>query len=83
MTTFLLYIAVTGGLLWLWSRFIQRISRAAALVLAIFCLLTAAMVHYHPADRMQMINFWKNLTMAGGFLQIVAWGAGRWSVDRR
>jgi putative oxidoreductase len=57
-------------------------ARAAALVLAIFCLLTAAMVHYHPGDRVNMINFWKNFAMAGGFLQIVAWGAGRWSVDR-
>jgi putative oxidoreductase len=32
---------------------------------------------------MQMINFMKNLCMAGGFLQLAAYGAGRLSVDRR
>jgi putative oxidoreductase len=58
-------------------------ARWAALALAAFCVATAVMVHYHPGDRAQMINFWKNLAMAGGFLQVVAWGAGRWSVDRR
>jgi putative oxidoreductase len=58
-------------------------ARWAALVLAGFCVLTAVMVHYHPNDRGQMINFWKNVAMTGGFLQVVAWGAGRFSVDRR
>jgi putative oxidoreductase len=58
-------------------------ARWAALVLAGFCVLTAVIVHYHPHDRMQMINFWKNIAMTGGFLQVVAWGPGRWSVDRR
>jgi uncharacterized membrane protein YccC len=27
-----------------------------------------------------MINFMKNVCMAGGFLQLFAWGAGTWSV---
>ena len=58
-------------------------ARWAALVLAVFCILTAVMVHYHPNDRGQMINFWKNIAMTGGFLQVMAWGPGRWSVDRR
>jgi putative oxidoreductase len=30
-----------------------------------------------------MINFFKNLCMAGGFLQLAAYGAGRLSLDRR
>jgi putative oxidoreductase len=30
-----------------------------------------------------MINFMKNVCMAGGFLQVVAFGAGRISLDRR
>jgi putative oxidoreductase len=58
-------------------------TRLAALVLALFCVATAFLVHYHPGDRMQMINFAKNLAIAGGFLQLIAWGPGRWSVDRR
>jgi len=39
--------------------------------------------HYHPGDNGQMIHFMKNICMAGGFLQVVAFGAGRLSVDRR
>ncbi|MCW3475330.1 DoxX family protein [Limobrevibacterium gyesilva] len=53
----------------------------AALALAGFCLVTATAVHYVPGDRGQMINFWKNLTMAGGFLQLAALGGGGWSID--
>ena len=30
-----------------------------------------------------MINFMKNICMAGGFLQLVAWGGGRYSVSKR
>ncbi|TMC27425.1 MAG: DoxX family protein [Chloroflexi bacterium] len=29
------------------------------------------------------INFWKNITIAGGFLMVFAFGPGRYSVDRR
>jgi putative oxidoreductase len=66
-----------GGLLILFG--LQ--TRAAALVLAIFCVATAFIAHLHPGDMMQMINFMKNVCMAGGFLQLFAWGAGTWSVD--
>jgi putative oxidoreductase len=57
-------------------------ARWSALILAIWCLATAYVAHYHPDDRGQMIHFMKNLCMAGGFLQVMAWGAGRFSVDR-
>jgi putative oxidoreductase len=58
-------------------------ARWAALVLAIWCIVTALVAHYQPDNREQMINFMKNLSMAGGFLQVVAYGAGRFSVDRK
>ena len=58
-------------------------ARSAALVLAIWCVATALVAHYHPDDRGQMIHFMKNLCMAGGFLQVLAYGAGRFSVDRQ
>jgi putative oxidoreductase len=32
---------------------------------------------------MQFLNFFKNFAMAGGLLQIVAFGAGRFSLDAR
>ncbi len=56
-------------------------TRAVALLMAVFCLMTAVIFHYIPDDRNMMINFMKNIAMAGGFLQLVAWGAGTWSVD--
>ncbi len=31
----------------------------------------------------QMINLWKNISMAGGFLALFAAGAGAWSIDGR
>jgi len=57
--------------------------RAAGLVLAIWCVATAFVAHYHPGDTGQMAHFFKNLCMAGGFLQIVAYGTGAFSVDRK
>jgi putative oxidoreductase len=57
-------------------------ARLTALVLAVWCIATAMVAHYHPGDTGQMIHFMKNVCMAGGFLQIVAFGAGRLSVDR-
>jgi putative oxidoreductase len=58
-------------------------ARAAALVLAIWCVATAFVAHFHPGDTGSMIHFMKNLCMAGGFLQVVAYGSGAFSLDRR
>lgn len=58
-------------------------TRATAVVLAIFTLAAAALFHNNFADQMQMINFMKNLAITGGLLQVVAFGAGRFSVDNR
>jgi putative oxidoreductase len=57
-------------------------ARLTALVLGAWCIVTAFAAHYHPGDSGQMIHFMKNVCMAGGFLQVVAYGAGRLSVDR-
>ena len=57
-------------------------ARLTALVLAVWCIATAMVAHYHPGDTGQMIHFMKNVCMAGGFLQVAASGAGRFSVDR-
>ena len=58
-------------------------TRWAAVVLAVWCIATAMVAHYHPADRGQMIHFMKNVCMAGGFIQLCLLGAGRFSLDRR
>ncbi|OCW57104.1 DoxX family protein [Hoeflea olei] len=58
-------------------------TRYAAWALAAFCVASAFLAHYQPADQMQMISFMKNLAIAGGFLALASSGAGAWSVDAR
>ena len=58
-------------------------TRVVAFLLAGFCLLTALIFHHNFADQMQMINFLKNVVMAGGFLVLAARGAGPLSIDQR
>ena len=58
-------------------------ARIAAAVLALFCLATAVFFHTNFADPNQTFHFIKNLIMAGGLLQIVAFGAGELSIDSR
>ena len=56
------------------------LTRLAALGLAGFSIVSAALFH-GAADPTQQIMFMKNLAMAGGFLFLVAQGAGRYSLD--
>jgi len=58
-------------------------TRFVAAALAIFALATAVSFHNNFADQTQMIHFLKNVMMAGGLLQVVAFGAGALSVDNR
>ena len=58
-------------------------TRLASCLLAGFTLLAATLVHFHPEDQQNMIVFMDNLAMAGGLLQIVAFGGGRYSIDGR
>jgi putative oxidoreductase len=53
----------------------------AAIALAGFCLLAAYFFHYQPDDMMQMINFAKNITIAGGFLVLAGAGPGALALD--
>ena len=58
-------------------------TRIAAAVFCLFCLVTAAFFHTNFADPNQTFHFIKNLVMAGGLLQVVAYGAGALSLDSR
>jgi len=58
------------------------LTRLAALGLALFSVASALLFHA-SADPVQQILFMKNLAMAGGFLFLVAHGAGAWSLDAR
>ena len=58
-------------------------TRITALLLAGFTLLTGLLFHSNFADQVQMIMFLKNVSIAGGFLLLVANGSGPLSVDHR
>jgi len=58
-------------------------TRIVAFLLAGFSLLTAITFHRHFADQNQLTHFLKNVSIAGGFLLLVAYGAGPWSLDQR
>ena len=74
-----LALQVGGGLLvvlgW-WTRL-------AALALAGFCLSTALIFHNNFGDFNEVIHFWKDLALAGGFFILLAHGAGGYSLDAR
>jgi putative oxidoreductase len=56
-------------------------TRAAALLLAVFCLATAILFHRNLGDRNQLLHFEKDLAIAGGLLVLFAHGAGAWALD--
>lgn len=58
-------------------------TRIVALALAGFSIVSALIFHSNFADQMQMINFLKNLAMAGGLLLLATTGATALSVDSR
>jgi putative oxidoreductase len=58
-------------------------TRFFAFLLAGFSLASALLFHRALGDQMQFILFLKNLAIAGGFLVLVARGAGEWSLDAR
>ena len=58
-------------------------TRLAALGLAGFTLLSAILFHADFGDQLQTIMFMKNVAVTGGFLFLVAHGAGAWSLDER
>jgi putative oxidoreductase len=81
LLAYLLAIAVeVGGGILLVIGFRTRI---VALVMAIFTVAAALCFHRDFADQNQMIHFLKNIAIAGGLLQVVAFGAGAFSIDGR
>jgi putative oxidoreductase len=70
-------VELVGGLAFLFG----YKSRTAAAALAIFSLAAAQGFHSNFGDQNQMIHFVKNIAMAGGLLQVVAFGSGAISID--
>lgn len=58
-------------------------TRLVAAGLAVFSIVTGLAFHNAVGDQNQMIHLLKNFAMAGGLLQVVAFGAGAYSFDQR
>ena len=57
-------------------------SRLVAGLLALFSIVTALVFHSALGDQNQLNHFLKNIAIAGGLLQIVAFGPGRYRFGR-
>jgi putative oxidoreductase len=71
-------VELGGGLLLVLGYHVRPI----AFALAAFSVVAAVSFHSNFADQNQMIHFLKDVMMAGGLLQIVAFGAGAISIEQ-
>jgi len=58
-------------------------TRLVAFALAGFSIVSAVLFHADFSDQMQMTMFMKNISIAGGFLILVAQGSGAYALDNR
>ena len=58
-------------------------TRLVAVLLAVYSIVTALIFHHALGDQNQMFHFLKNVAMAGGLIQVAAYGAGAFSFDSR
>ena len=72
-------VEVGGGLLLVFGYQTRLIS----LLLAAFSIVTGLVFHNAIGDQNQMIHLLKNFAMAGGLLQLAAFGPGAFSIDNR
>jgi len=58
-------------------------AKITSLLLCIFCFSTAIIFHNDLTDQMQVIDFMKNISIAGGFLFVFLYGPGDISIDKK
>ncbi len=56
-------------------------TRLAAAALALYSISTAVLFHHDLGNQAQMLHFLKDIAIAGGFLQVAAFGGGALSLD--
>jgi putative oxidoreductase len=57
-------------------------TRLVAAALAVFTLATGLAFHSELGDQNQFVHFFKNIAIVGGLLQVMSFGAGRFSLDQ-
>ena len=58
-------------------------TKLSAILLAIFCVVTAIIFHLDFTNQMQVIALLKNFGLAGGFIFIAINGPKDWALDRK
>ena len=58
-------------------------TKFSALVLSLFTLALAVIFHTDFSNQMQLMSFLKNIAIAGGFLIILVYGPGKYSIDHK
>lgn len=58
-------------------------TKLTAAALALFTVVAAVFFHSALGDQNQFIHFFKNIAITGGLLQVIAFGSGRLSLERR
>ena len=58
-------------------------TKIASLALAGFSVVSAVMFHNDFSNQAEMSSFMKNITIAGGFLLLIAHGPGAYALDNR
>jgi putative oxidoreductase len=72
-------IELGGGLLLVFGWQIRALGAA----LSVFAIATAFIFHRNVADQNQLFHFLKNIAVMGGLFQLMAFGAGNFSLDAR
>ena len=58
-------------------------TRAVAVLMSVFAMTTAWYYHRNISDPNMLFHFMKNVAVMGGYFQLMAFGAGRYSLDAR
>ena len=80
-TSFFLFGAIVFELVGSLSIILGYFTRFGVLLILIFLIPTTLIFHTNFGDRIQMIQFMKNMSMFGGCLLLLAAGSGRLSLD--
>jgi len=80
-TSFFLFGAIVFELVGSVMVILGYFSRLGTLLILIFLIPTTLIFHTNFSDRMQMIQFMKNVSMFGGCLLLLSAGPGRLSLD--